>query len=102
MAEFNDVALSLGTLRGRRIVTVLLPGDAPPPPATGPRRCVCGRLLRDPVSRARGLGPTCWRRLRGDSRPRRAPAAPPATPVPVIDGQTELPLTEQQPTLWSL
>lgn len=36
-----------------------------------PLRCPCGRLLTDPVSRARGLGPVCFRRLRGRTRPRR-------------------------------
>jgi len=30
-----------------------------------PVRCPCGRLLCDPVSRARGLGPVCYRRLYG-------------------------------------
>ncbi|WP_338699147.1 DUF6011 domain-containing protein [Streptomyces sp. Q6] len=102
MAEFIDYACRLGALRGRPIATVLLPGDSPPPTALGPRRCVCGRQLRDPVSRARGYGPKCWRRLRGDTTTRRTPVTPPAAPAPVIDGQTELPLAEHQPTLWSL
>lgn len=102
MAEFIDYAGQLGKLRGRPIATVLLPGDTPPPPAPGSRRCLCGRLLTDPASRARGLGPTCFRRLHGHTAPRRTPTTPPTTPAPVIDGQTELPLREHQPTLWSL
>lgn len=35
-----------------------------------PVRCPCGRLLTDPVSQARGLGPVCYRRLRARTRPR--------------------------------
>ncbi|MCM1974608.1 DUF6011 domain-containing protein [Streptomyces sp. G1] len=45
-------------------------------------RCSCGRLLTDPVSRARGLGPVCYRRSRGRTRRRligtRIPLAHPA------------------------
>ncbi|MEU6661228.1 DUF6011 domain-containing protein [Streptomyces sp. NPDC046821] len=102
MAEWNNNPPTVRTHRGRLVVDVLLPGDSPPPVGTGPRTCVCGRLLTDPVSRARGLGPTCWRRLRGDTPARRTPVAPPTTAIPVIDGQAELPLREHQPTLWSL
>ncbi|WP_439947222.1 DUF6011 domain-containing protein [Streptomyces sp. BBFR109] len=66
-----------------------------------PVRCACGRLLRDPESRTRKLGPVCWRKLHG--RPRRTPhITPPATSTQPIPGQTELPLDPMQPTLWSL
>jgi hypothetical protein len=61
-----------------------------------PVRCACGRLLADPRSKARGLGPVCFRRLhprRARTRLRR-PAAGPGFP-----GQDELPLVEQ-PTLY--
>lgn len=48
------------------------------PPETGeatevvetPVKCVCGRLLTDPVSRTRGLGPRCHKRLSAPARPR--------------------------------
>lgn len=60
--------------------------------------CVCGRLLRDPASIARGLGPVCNRRLNGPPVVVRAPA----TDQKPIPGQTELPLQPMQPTLWSL
>ncbi|MGX1515028.1 DUF6011 domain-containing protein [Streptomyces collinus] len=33
-----------------------------------PVKCVCGRLLTDPVSRGRRLGPRCYEKLR--ARPR--------------------------------
>jgi hypothetical protein len=102
MAEFIDVARSLGALRGRRITNVLLPGDTPPRAPGAPRCGLCGRLLRDPASRAVGIGPTCQKRLSARTAPRRTPAAPPTTPVPECEGQTELPLLEHQPTLWSL
>lgn len=51
-------------------------------------RCPCGRPLTDPVSRARGLGPVCYRRLRGrvELRPRRIriqTAAPHPRAVPL-------------------
>ncbi|MFI1324573.1 DUF6011 domain-containing protein [Streptomyces rochei] len=44
------------------------------PPDLGdeaPVRCVCGRPLTDPVSRGRGLGPRCYKRLRGRPERRR-------------------------------
>ncbi|WP_328657922.1 DUF6011 domain-containing protein [Streptomyces sp. NBC_00334] len=48
------------------------------PPDTGEEReteetpvtCVCGRPLTDPVSRGRGLGPRCYKRLRARPAPR--------------------------------
>ncbi|MFE7954410.1 DUF6011 domain-containing protein [Streptomyces sp. NPDC057413] len=60
------------------------------PPETGeaavaeetPVRCVCGRLLADPVSRARGLGPRCYRRLRGRTAARGGTARVPTAPQP--------------------
>lgn len=60
-----------------------------------PVRCTCGRALRDPVSRARGQGPVCWRRLHQPGRRPYAPR-PPATPGPE---QPELPYDDQL-TLW--
>lgn len=63
-------------------------------------RCAaCGRRLRQ--SSPSGLGPVCARRLGVTTR--RAPAirSPDVPPAP-MPGQTELPLTEHQPTLWSL
>ncbi|MET8978528.1 DUF6011 domain-containing protein [Streptomyces sp. NPDC004539] len=66
-----------------------------------PVRCVCGRLLADPVSRAAGLGPVCRRRLAGRTEPRVSIPRPNPGTEP-MDGQTELPLTDHQPTLWSL
>ncbi|MGW4043000.1 DUF6011 domain-containing protein [Streptomyces sp. NPDC004721] len=62
-----------------------------------PVTCTCGRLLTDPESIARGLGPVCHRRIHG--RPSRRPrtTSPAAEPGP---GQDELPLTDQLP-LWS-
>ncbi|MFE3400763.1 DUF6011 domain-containing protein [Streptomyces anulatus] len=41
--------------------------------AESPRCTVCGRPLRDPVSRARGTGPVCHRKTR--SAAARRPAA---------------------------
>lgn len=90
--------------RGRPIVTLHLPGDAPtvaavrapggPTGAESPRVTCrdCGRALRRP--RPSGLGPACER----NQRP------PRATPRPdeVLPGQTELALTDHQPSLWSL
>jgi hypothetical protein len=57
-------------------------------------RCPCGRLLTDPVSRARGLGPVCYRRSHRHTRPRvlgtrTALAHPAAVPVQT-DTQLEL------------
>ncbi|MDR3036154.1 MAG: HNH endonuclease, partial [Kitasatospora sp.] len=40
----------------------------------------CGRPLRDSVSRDRGLGPVCFKRLSARTAPRRSAAAPPTTP----------------------
>jgi hypothetical protein len=63
-----------------------------------PRCAVCKRRLRHPSPT--GLGPVCDRRLNGP------PPAKPSSHRPdsddVIPGQTELPLTDHQPTLWSL
>ncbi|WP_420707811.1 DUF6011 domain-containing protein [Streptomyces sp. NRRL F-5135] len=59
----------------------------------------CRRLLLDPVSRRRGLGPVCARALAAPD-PARVPA--PTITVDVIPGQTVLPLVDHQPTLWSL
>lgn len=98
MPAWTSAPVDEPTYGGRPVTDVLLPGDQPP----AKRRCICGRPLSDPVSRARGLGPVCYRRLRGRTQHRTvAAAAPPAGPVPVTDGQDELPLTEQ-PTLWNL
>lgn len=69
--------------------------------AETPVKCVCGRLLRDPVSRARGIGPICAKRLQARTAPRPRPPAPSTGREP-IPGQDELPLVEIQPTLWSL
>lgn len=62
-----------------------------------PRCGLCGRVLADPVSRARGVGPVCFRASGGRTAPR--VPVPEAGPIP---GQTELPLVEHQPSLWSL
>lgn len=52
----------------------------------------CGRLLTSRISRARGYGSDCWRKLHG-------PAAPkPRWPAPAVEagpGQAELPLADQ-------
>jgi hypothetical protein len=70
----------------------------------GPRKCLggCGRWLTDPESLARGYGKTCAGRHGIDTSLTPAARTPPASPVPSIPGQTELPLTDHQPTLWSL
>lgn len=93
--------------RDRPIVTLPLPGDAPtatavrPPDGltggVGPRITCrdCRRPLRRP--RPSGLGPVCERKQRV---PRATIPAPRAADV--LPGQTELPLTDLQPTLWSL
>ena len=93
--------------RNRPIVTLPLPGDAPtvaavrppdgPAGAESPRATCrdCGRVLRRP--RPSGLGPVCERKQRV---PRATIPAPRAADV--LPGQTELPLTDLQPTLWSL
>ncbi|WP_263165438.1 DUF6011 domain-containing protein [Streptomyces sp. SCSIO ZS0520] len=75
-----------------------LPGDPPPGRLTAPRCGLCGRVLADPASRARGYGPRCARRL--TPPPRRATIPAPRTDG--VPGQTELPLVDLQPTLWSL
>lgn len=79
------------------------------------RKCEggCGRWLTNPVSMAIGLGETCLKKQAGSASAARtapqAPRVPPgasraatANPVPVCDGQTELPLVDHQPTLWSI
>lgn len=93
--------------RDRPIVTLSLPGDAPtatavrPPDGPGgaesPRVTCrdCGRLLRRP--RPSGLGPVCERRRRGLRATIPAPR-----PDDALPGQTELPLADHQPSLWSL
>ncbi|MFB6593962.1 hypothetical protein [Streptomyces diastaticus] len=93
--------------RDRPIVTLYLPGDAPTVAAVRPPErpagvesplvtCRdCGRALRRP--RPSGLGPVCERRRRG---PRATIPAP--RPDGVLPGQTELPLTDHQPSLWSI
>jgi hypothetical protein len=63
-------------------------------------RClVCGRRLVRPSPT--GLGPVCARRRSATARKPVAirPADARSEPIP---GQTELPLTDHQPTLWSL
>lgn len=59
---------------------------------TSPVRCPCGRLLRDPASVVRGVGPVCAKRLSGRTEPRTPLPAPILTPAPHIPGQTALPL----------
>ncbi|MEU2755957.1 hypothetical protein [Streptomyces albidoflavus] len=93
--------------RERPIVTLPLPGDAPVPAAVrppdgpagveSPRAACrdCGRPLRR--LRPSGLGPVCERRRRG---PRATIPAPRSDDV--LPGQTELPLADHQPSLWSL
>ncbi|MFE4671061.1 DUF6011 domain-containing protein [Streptomyces sp. NPDC056723] len=76
------------------------PGDGAD--ADAPRCATCGRLLADPASKVRGLGPVCARRLGGRTAARASPAAPTTAPVPHIPGQTALPLQPFQPTLESL
>lgn len=71
----------------------------------GPAKCLggCGRRLTNPVSIARGYGKTCAER-HGIPAGLPTPAArtPAVAPVPSMPGQTELPLADHQPTLWSL
>lgn len=88
--------------RGRPITTLPLPGDTPPaalPPSTHTtaycRRC--GRAMRHPTPS--GLGPVCERQQR--QRTVRA-TIPAPRPDDLLPGQTELALTDHQPTLWSL
>lgn len=68
------------------------------------RKCLggCGRRLTDPESVARGYGKTCAERHGIDTSPPPAVRTPTAGPVPVVPGQTELPLKPLQPSLWSL
>lgn len=77
------------------------------------RKCEggCGRWLTAAVSLAVGYGADCLRKRAGSSPTARSapqgPGVPPSlsqrltapTPCP---GQTELPLSPMQPTLWSL
>lgn len=98
--------LAASRWRGRRMVSVWLPGDAPetapdgasdgPGGEAGPsRRCgACGRLLRR--YSASGLGPRCERRLR---QPRAT--IPPPPQEQHIPGQTELPIDVQTALTWS-
>lgn len=77
------------------------------------RKCEggCGRWLTAAVSLAVGYGPDCLRKWAGSPRDARAaprgPGVPPSlsrrltAPTP-CDGQTELPLVDHQPTLWSI
>ncbi|MEV8033946.1 hypothetical protein [Streptomyces sp. NPDC086182] len=63
-------------------------------------RCgACGRRLARPSPT--GLGPVCARRLGLTSRPPTVIRSTNTQPDH-IPGQTELPLVEHQPTLWSL
>jgi hypothetical protein len=70
------------------------------PAADRPRCQECHRPLRRPSPT--GYGPVCERRR--NARPVAKPAAraSPAGPVPLVPGQTELPLQPMQPSLWSL
>ena len=60
--------------------------------AEEPVTCPCGRELTDPVSRSRGLGPVCWRKLHG--RTNRRPRVP-SPAAAVSAGQDELPYADQ-------
>jgi hypothetical protein len=62
-----------------------------------PRCAACRRRLKHPTPS--GLGPVCEKRLQPSPH---TPTAASSGPVPVHEGQVELPLTEHQPTLWSL
>lgn len=76
-----------------------------------PLCALCGRLLRDPASRARGFGPVCWRRAQPRVRPpahwrpryrgRRVVIVPGPDTWPTVPGQTELPLPVQTALTWS-
>lgn len=74
------------------------------PPAIR-RKCLgrCGNWLTTPESIALGYGRVCAERL-GITGPPTLPAraSPATTPAPHVEGQTELPITDHQPTLWSL
>lgn len=63
-------------------------------------RCAaCGRRLVRPSPT--GLGPVCARRL-GVTNRKPTAIRPAEAPPERMDGQTELSLTDHQPTLWSL
>jgi hypothetical protein len=80
------------------------------------RKCEggCGRWLTAAVSLAVGYGPDCLRKRAGSSQDGRAAPQGPGVPAglsrrltathtaPLHPGQTELPLTPMQPTLWSI
>ena len=63
-----------------------------PPAAEEPVTCACGKPLSDPVSRARGVGPVCWRKLHGRTTRRPRVPSPATEPGP---GQDELPYADQ-------
>lgn len=62
------------------------------PAGEEPVTCACGKPLRDPISRSRGIGPVCWRKLHGRTtrQPRTTRLAADVGP-----GQAELPLDNQ-------
>lgn len=67
----------------------------------------CGRWLTTPESVALGYGRVCAERHSIPTGRRTVPARPAPARVaePAVahcDGQTELPLVDHQPTLWSL
>ncbi|WP_367134516.1 MULTISPECIES: DUF6011 domain-containing protein [Streptomyces] len=68
---------------------------------TAPRCRLCGRLIHDQASRARGVGPVCARRSQAHSGTPASLPTPRATHGPPIPSQTELPLTPHQPAFWS-
>lgn len=68
--------------------------------ADRPRCRECKRPLQRPSPS--GFGPVCERRRNARLAPVPAARTPTAGPVPHVPGQTELPLAEHQPTLWSL
>lgn len=59
------------------------------------RRCAgCGRALRDPVSIAAGLGPTCRRNLQGPPQQLPLPTPPLVTTRPVRARRLRGPVTD--------
>jgi len=68
--------------------------------ADRPRCQECRRPLRRPSPT--GFGPVCERRRNARPAAKSAARASPAGPVPLVPGQTELPLQPMQPSLWSL